>query len=132
MRHQPPLDLDLRPLPRDAVVCDIVYAPLETPLLAGRGSRGNPLVDGLGMLLHQARPGFAAWFGQMPEVTPGAARLVLAGDALPRMIHPRPDRVDRHGQEHRGGDVPAAGVPVIDADASGPPPAGDAAARPCR
>jgi shikimate dehydrogenase len=78
MRYQPPLDLDLGHLPPDAVVCDIVYSPLETPLLMAARARGNPVVGGLGMLLHQARPGFAAWFGTMPEVTPEFVRMVLA------------------------------------------------------
>jgi shikimate dehydrogenase len=78
MRHQPPLELDLARLPGDAVVCDIVYVPLETPLLAAAKARGNPVVDGLGMLLHQARPGFAAWFGRMPEVVPGLRERLLA------------------------------------------------------
>jgi shikimate dehydrogenase len=50
-------------------VSDIVYTPLETPLLAAARRRGNPAVDGLGMLLHQARPAFKAWFGILPEVT---------------------------------------------------------------
>ena len=67
MAGQPPLDLDLDQLPRDAVVYDIVYVPLETPLLAAARARGNAAVDGLGMLLHQARPGFAAWFGASPR-----------------------------------------------------------------
>ena len=62
------LDLPLDALPPDAVVNDIVYAPLTTKLLASAAARGNPVVDGLGMLLHQAAPGFAAWFGRMPEV----------------------------------------------------------------
>lgn len=78
MTGQPPLDLDLAGLPRTALVNDIVYAPLETPLLARARARGNPLVDGLGMLLHQARPGFEAWFGVAPEVTPELRRYVLA------------------------------------------------------
>jgi len=82
MRHQPPLDLDLSALPRDAVVCDIVYVPAETTLLAGARSRGNPCVGGLGMLLHQARPGFAAWFGCMPEVTDELAAEVAAAVSL--------------------------------------------------
>ncbi len=60
--------LDLACLPPDALVTDIVYAPLETPLLADAKSRGLKTVDGLGMLLHQAVPGFAAWFGVRPEV----------------------------------------------------------------
>ncbi len=69
MKGQPPLDVDLSALPRDAVVCDIVYTPLETPLLAAANARGHPTVGGLGMLLHQARPGFEWWFGMRPEVT---------------------------------------------------------------
>jgi shikimate dehydrogenase len=64
------LDLDLSALPKDATVADIVYSPLETPLLAAAKARGNRIVDGLGMLLHQAVPGFERWFGVRPEVTP--------------------------------------------------------------
>lgn len=79
MEGQPPLDLRLDALPRTAVVNDIVYVPLTTPLLAEAGRRGNPVVDGLGMLLHQARPGFAAWFGAEPAVTPALRRAVLGG-----------------------------------------------------
>lgn len=69
MTGEAALDLPLDDLPQEAVVTDIVYAPLETPLLAAARRRGNPVVDGLGMLLHQARPGFAAWFGVDPEVS---------------------------------------------------------------
>jgi shikimate dehydrogenase len=65
-----PLDLSLEGLPAHALVCDIVYVPLETPLLAAARQRGNPTVDGLGMLLHQARPAWRAWFGIDPEITP--------------------------------------------------------------
>ncbi len=75
---QPPLDLDLDALPAGALVTDIVYAPLETDLLARARARGNPAVDGLGMLLHQARPGFEAWFGVAPEVTADLRAFVLA------------------------------------------------------
>jgi shikimate dehydrogenase len=78
MAGQPPLDLALDALPSDAVVDDIVYVPLETELLVTARRRGNPVVDGLGMLLHQARPGFAAWFGVMPAVTPALRRAILA------------------------------------------------------
>jgi len=78
MTGQPALELDLRHLPREAVVYDIVYAPLETPLLAAARKRGHVGVDGLGMLLHQALPGFAAWFGITPEVTPELREFVLA------------------------------------------------------
>jgi shikimate dehydrogenase len=64
------LDIDLAALPADAVVADIVYSPLETELLAAARARGNRSVDGLGMLLYQAVPGFERWFGRRPEVTP--------------------------------------------------------------
>ena len=70
MVGQPPLDLALDALPTRALVCDIVYVPAETPLLAAARRRGNPTVDGLGMLLHQARRAWQAWFGLDPEVTP--------------------------------------------------------------
>ena len=63
MKGQPPLELDLARLPRTAVVNDIVYVPLETGLLAAARARGNRCIDGLGMLLHQGRVGFEAWFG---------------------------------------------------------------------
>ena len=78
MTGQSVLDLDLSLLPAGAVVNDIVYTPLETSLLAAAAGRGNRVVDGLGMLLHQARPGFAAWFGVEPEVTPALRAHVLA------------------------------------------------------
>ena len=78
MVGQPALDIDLGPLPAGALVNDIVYAPLETRLLAAAAARGNPVVDGLGMLLHQARPGFESWFGVAPEVTPELRAEVLA------------------------------------------------------
>jgi shikimate dehydrogenase len=68
MVGEPPLEIDLAPLPPQAVVADLVYVPLETPLLAAARARGLRAVDGLGMLLHQARPGFEAWFGVAPEV----------------------------------------------------------------
>jgi shikimate dehydrogenase len=78
MEGQPPLDLELAKLPPDAVVYDIVYVPLETPLLAAARARGNPAVDGLGMLLHQARPGFREWFGTDPVVDQALRDHVLA------------------------------------------------------
>ena len=73
MTGEPPLDLDLSPLPRSAPVVDIVYVPLETGLLAAARRRGHPVVDGLGMLLHQGRPGFEAWFGAKVRGDAGAA-----------------------------------------------------------
>lgn len=69
MKGEPPLALDLSPLPPSAPVVDIVYVPLETGLLAAARHRGHPVVDGLGMLLHQGRPGFEAWFGAPVRVT---------------------------------------------------------------
>jgi len=77
MTGQPPLDIGLDALPTSAIVNDIVYAPLETPLLAQARERGNVVVDGLGMLLHQARPGFESWFGVAPAVTPALRQFVL-------------------------------------------------------
>ena len=78
MAGQPPLDIALDQLPLRALVSDLVYVPLETPLLAAARARGNPTVGGLGMLLHQARPAFQAWFGVLPEVTPALRRMVEA------------------------------------------------------
>jgi shikimate dehydrogenase len=69
MTGKEPLDVEVEALPEDAVVADIVYSPLETPLLAGARARGKQAVDGLGMLLYQAVPGFERWFGVRPEVT---------------------------------------------------------------
>ena len=69
MTGQPSLDLDTASINDDAVVCDIVYAPLQTPLLRDAAARGLRTVEGLGMLIHQARPGFEAWFGIAPEIT---------------------------------------------------------------
>ena len=70
------LDLDLDKLPTRALVTDLVYKPLLTPLLQAARKRGNPIVDGLGMLIHQARPGFAAWFGVEPAPTQALRRLL--------------------------------------------------------
>lgn len=78
MKGEAPLDLDLAMLPQSALVTDIVYRPLETPLLASAKARGHPVLDGIGMLLHQARPGFRAWFGVDPNVDEGLREAVLA------------------------------------------------------
>lgn len=77
MTGSPPLELDLAPLRQRAVVNDIVYTPLETPLLAAARARQHVAVDGLGMLLHQGVAGFEAWFGVRPEVTEELRRWVL-------------------------------------------------------
>ena len=79
MTDEEPLEIDLSPLPAKAVVTDIVYAPLTTPLLKDAAGRGNLTVDGLGMLLHQARPGFDQWFGAEPVVTDALRAHVLEG-----------------------------------------------------
>jgi shikimate dehydrogenase len=81
MTGQPPLDLDLSHLPKGAAVCDIVYVPLETKLLSDAKAAGHHAIDGIGMLLHQARPGFAAWFGIEPTVDEGLLKHVLAAGA---------------------------------------------------
>lgn len=78
MTGSPPLALDLAPLKGDAIVYDIVYVPLETGLLKAARTRGHRTVDGLGVLLHQAAPAFARWFGTTPQVTPELRELVAA------------------------------------------------------
>jgi shikimate dehydrogenase len=78
MVGEPPLDLALDALPVSALVSDIIYIPRETALLAAARKRGNATVNGLGMLLHQARPAFQAWFGIMPEVTPELRAMIEA------------------------------------------------------
>ncbi|MEM7441993.1 MAG: shikimate dehydrogenase [Pseudomonadota bacterium] len=78
MEGQAELDLALDELGPEAVVTDIVYVPLQTKLLAEASARGNRTVDGLGMLLHQARPGFEAWFGVAPVVDEALRNAVLA------------------------------------------------------
>lgn len=80
MVKQPPLDLDLERLPDSAIVNDLVYAPLETPLLKAARDRGLGAVDGLGMLLHQAVPGFEGWFGTRPKVSADLRQFVLGDD----------------------------------------------------
>jgi shikimate dehydrogenase len=78
MIGEPPLEVDLGPLKPRAVVCDVVYVPLETPLLAAARARGHRTVDGLGMLLHQAGFGFEKWFGALPQVTPDLRAMIEA------------------------------------------------------
>ena len=78
MHGQPALEIDVGRLPRHAVVADLVYVPLQTPLLAAARARGLPTADGLGMLLHQAVRGFELWFGQRPQVTPELRALLEA------------------------------------------------------
>ncbi|AMA56004.1 shikimate dehydrogenase [Bradyrhizobium sp. CCGE-LA001] len=78
MHGQPPLDVDVARVPQDAVVADLVYVPLVTPLLAQAQARGLKTADGLGMLLHQAVRGFELWFGRRPQVTAELRALVEA------------------------------------------------------
>jgi shikimate dehydrogenase len=78
MHGQPALDLDVGRLPSDAVVADLVYVPLDTPLLAQARQRGLKIADGLGMLLYQAVRGFELWFGKRPEVTSELRALIEA------------------------------------------------------
>ena len=78
MEAQPPLQIDLTPFTQGGVVTDIVYSPLETPLLAAARARGVKTVDGLGMLFYQAQVGFEEWFGRKPEVTPDLRNYVLS------------------------------------------------------
>jgi shikimate dehydrogenase len=79
MKGAPPLTLRLDELPAGAVVADLVYVPLETDLLRAARARGNPVVDGLGMLLHQAVPGFTHWGGVEPEVDDALRAVLLEG-----------------------------------------------------
>lgn len=78
MQGKPALEMDLSRLRPGTIVDDIVYVPLKTDLLAEAERRGGLIVDGLGMLLHQATPGFARWFGVTPQVTPALRDLVEA------------------------------------------------------
>jgi shikimate dehydrogenase len=72
------LDISLDRLASDAIVGDLIYTPPETPLLAAARARGNVTVNGLGLLLNQARPAFQAWFGVVPEISPGLLQAVQA------------------------------------------------------
>ncbi|WP_298254805.1 shikimate dehydrogenase [Bradyrhizobium sp.] len=78
MHGQPTLDVDVGLLPREAIVADLVYVPLDTALLQAARARGLRVADGLGMLLHQAMRGFELWFGQRPQVTAELRALVEA------------------------------------------------------
>ena len=77
MGNNPPLDIDLAALPKSAVVCDIVYNPLETALLKDAAARGHQTIDGLGMLMHQAAPSFEAFFGVRPKVSPALRETLI-------------------------------------------------------
>ena len=78
MHGQPDLDIRLDDLPASALVSDAIYIPLETPLLVAAKGRGNKTVNGLGMLLNQARPAFEAWYGVLPEITPELHKAIAA------------------------------------------------------
>jgi len=78
MTGKPPLPISLERLPQGALVGDLIYIPPETPLLAAARMHGNVTVNGLGLLLNQARPAFNAWFGVMPEITPALRQAVAA------------------------------------------------------
>ena len=78
MAGKPALEISLDRLSPGAIVGDLIYTPPETPLLAAARARGNLTVNGLGLLLNQARPAFQAWFGVLPEITPGLLKAVAA------------------------------------------------------
>jgi shikimate dehydrogenase len=78
MTGKPPLDISLARLPKQTLVSDLIYVPPETPFLVAAKARGNVTVNGLGMLLHQARPAFHAWFGVMPDITPDLRAKIMA------------------------------------------------------
>jgi shikimate dehydrogenase len=74
----PPLQISLDKLSRGTLVSDLIYVPPETPFLAAAKARGNVTINGLGMLLHQARPAFQAWFGVMPDITAELRARIMA------------------------------------------------------
>ena len=92
---------------RSAIATDLVYVPLVTPFLQGAREDGLKIVDGLGMLLHQAVPGFERWFGVRPTVDAELRAHVVADLKGERDARHRPHRLDRHGKEHDGRDVRA-------------------------
>ena len=73
------LNIDFSKVPKSILVTDVVYNPLRTPILIEASVNGNPVLDGLDMLLYQAQPGFSAWFGEEPDVTPDLRSFVLKG-----------------------------------------------------
>ena len=83
MHGQPTLDVDVGRLPRHAIVADLVYVPLVTPLVVAAKAQGLRVADGLGMLMHQAVHGFALWFGKKPEITPELRAMLEADIGLP-------------------------------------------------
>ncbi len=78
MIGKPPLEISLDRLSKRTLVSDLIYVPPETPFLAAARTRGNTTINGLGMLLHQARPAFEAWFGVLPEITPELRSAIMA------------------------------------------------------
>jgi shikimate dehydrogenase len=78
MMGKPPLDISLDKLSKHTLVSDLIYVPPETPFLAAAKMCGNVTINGLGMLLHQARPAFHSWFGMMPEITPDLRATIMA------------------------------------------------------
>jgi shikimate dehydrogenase len=78
MTGNPPLEISLAQLSKKTLVSDLIYVPPETPFLTAAKARGNVTINGLGMLLHQARPAFQAWFGVMPDITPELRAAIMA------------------------------------------------------